>query len=113
VHLKDDPLFRITIPSKIQAYLQAGKPILCGVAGDAADLVVRAGAGRAFRPGDAADLCDAVQAMREMDAAALREMGERGRRFYHEELSLERGVGQMEARFRELLRSTQHEEKAA
>ena len=30
VHLKDDPLFRITIPSKIQAYLAAGKPILAG-----------------------------------------------------------------------------------
>ena len=31
VHLKDDPLFRITIPSKIQAYLAAGRPILAGV----------------------------------------------------------------------------------
>ena len=39
VHLKDDPLFRITIPSKTQAYLAAGKPILMGVRGDAADLV--------------------------------------------------------------------------
>jgi colanic acid biosynthesis glycosyl transferase WcaI len=38
VHLKDDPLFRITIPSKTQAYLAAGKPILMGVRGDAADL---------------------------------------------------------------------------
>ena len=42
VHLKADPLFEITIPSKIQAYLFAGKPILCGVKGDAADLVCRA-----------------------------------------------------------------------
>ena len=28
VHLKDEPLFRITIPSKTQAYLAIGKPVL-------------------------------------------------------------------------------------
>ena len=39
VHLKDAPIFEITVPSKIQAYLYAGKPILCGVRGDAAKLV--------------------------------------------------------------------------
>ena len=36
VHLQDDPLFRITIPSKAQAYLAVGRPILMAVAGDAA-----------------------------------------------------------------------------
>ncbi len=39
VHLKEDPLFCITIPSKTQAYLAFGKPILMAVRGDAADLV--------------------------------------------------------------------------
>ena len=39
VHLRDDPLFEITLPSKTQAYLAAGRPILMAVRGDAADLV--------------------------------------------------------------------------
>ena len=34
VHLKDHPLFRITIPSKIQAYMAVGRPILIGVKGE-------------------------------------------------------------------------------
>ena len=45
VHLKEDPLFRITIPSKIQAYLAAGKPILSAVPGDASNLVTESQAG--------------------------------------------------------------------
>src|SRR6266481_2995369 len=45
VHLKDEPVFQITIPSKTQFYLAMGKPILMGMRGDAADLVKTAGAG--------------------------------------------------------------------
>jgi colanic acid biosynthesis glycosyl transferase WcaI len=45
VHLKNDPLFSITIPSKTQAYMAAGKPILMAVDGDAAELVVRSQCG--------------------------------------------------------------------
>lgn len=39
VHLKRDPLFEITVPSKTQAYMAIGKPLLMAVSGDAADLV--------------------------------------------------------------------------
>lgn len=45
VHLKKDPLFEITVPSKTQAYMAMGKPILMAVAGDAANLVQRAECG--------------------------------------------------------------------
>ena len=45
VHLKDDPLFRITIPHKILAYLASGKPILAAVSGDVSDLIMLHGGG--------------------------------------------------------------------
>jgi hypothetical protein len=38
-------VFTITIPSKTQAYIAAGKPILMAVDGDTADLVRAAGCG--------------------------------------------------------------------
>jgi len=50
VHLKDNPLFRITIPSKTQAYLAMGRPVLIGVKGDAAHLVEKAQAGLTCEP---------------------------------------------------------------
>ena len=52
VHLRDLPLFRITIPSKTSAYLAAGRPILMAVGGDAADLVRQSGAGRLLCAGE-------------------------------------------------------------
>lgn len=54
VHLKRDPLFSITIPSKTQAYFHAGKPILMGVEGDAAYLVQEAKGGFCFEAENAA-----------------------------------------------------------
>lgn len=45
VNLKDDPLFSITIPSKIQTYLAVGRPIIAGVRGNAAELIKESGAG--------------------------------------------------------------------
>ena len=49
VHLRDLPFFRATIPGKTQVALASGKPVLMGVAGDAADLVIKAGAGLGAR----------------------------------------------------------------
>ncbi|WP_158862985.1 sugar transferase [Leifsonia sp. AG29] len=99
VHLKDDPLFAITIPSKTQAYLMAGRPILMGVRGDAARMVEEAGAGKTFEPGNARQLADAVVAMAALEPEARSAMGDAGRRYYHEALSLRVGS----ARFAELL----------
>lgn len=107
VHLKDDPLFRITIPSKIQAYLYAGKPILCGVQGDATDLVQRAGAGNTFAPGNVDSLMDAVLKMRSADSTTLEAMGRAGHCFYREQLSLDVGVHKFEEIFLHLLEQDQ------
>lgn len=106
VHLKRDPLFAMTIPSKIQAYLFAGKPILCGVSGDAADLVQRAGAGRAFTPEDPAALAEAVVVLTRMEPAERRAMGDSGRRYYDEHLSFHCGVARMEQLFQRVVATT-------
>ncbi len=50
VHLRDDPLYRITIPHKVFSYMASGKPILVAVAGDAATLVTNARAGLSCVP---------------------------------------------------------------
>ena len=92
VHLKDDPLFRITVPSKIQAYMAIGRPILVGVQGDAADLVVNAGAGFACIPESAESISEGVRRFLKMSQQELETMGENGRKFYQQELSLAVGT---------------------
>lgn len=99
VHLKDDPLFRMTIPSKTQAFLASSKPILMAVSGDAAELVERAQAGITVQPANAAEIAQAVLQMARLHPDRLREMGSRGRSFYLREMSMEAGVQRFEQLF--------------
>lgn len=92
VHLRDDPLFAITIPSKTQAYMAIGKPILMGVCGDAARMLEEAGAGAAFDPENPPALASAIRSMKSASVAERRQMGEAGNRFYQDRLSFEIGV---------------------
>lgn len=101
VHLKDDPLFGITIPGKTQAYMAAGRPILMGVRGDAAALVEKAGAGLTCTPEDPRDIADAVERFYNMSREELEQMGSNGKRFYEQELALDIGA----ARFDEIFKS--------
>lgn len=102
VHLKKDPLFRITVPSKIQAYLAAGKPILCAVPGDASDLVKQAGAGLECPSEDPERMAETVLAFSKMTSEQLGQMGKNGQAFYQENISLKVGATQFEKLFREL-----------
>ena len=95
VHLRDDRLFRLNIPSKMQAYMLAGKPVLVGVPGEAARLAQAAGCGIAFPPEDPRALADAVLALRAMPDRARMDMGESGRAYYWRELSMEQGVARL------------------
>ena len=102
VHLRPDPLFEITIPSKTQAYLCAGKPILMAVRGDAANLVLEADAGVLAEPGDPESIAHAVHRLVALPAPRRREVGENGSRFYREHLSISSGVDKFAALFTNL-----------
>jgi len=99
VHLRDLPLFRITIPSKTQAYLAAGRPILMAVRGDAAELVKQSGAGLCCEPENAAALVAKIRHLVDMREVERSTMGANGAQFYRDRLSLRAGVDKFEAVF--------------
>ena len=99
VHLRDLPLFRITIPSKTSAYLAAGRPILMAVRGDAADLVRQSGSGLFCEPENPAALVSTIRQFAGMQEQERNLMGQSGCRFYKRQLSLHAGVEKFEAVF--------------
>jgi glycosyltransferase involved in cell wall biosynthesis len=99
VHLKKDPLFEITIPSKTQAYMAAGRPILIGVPGDAVDLVMRANAGLQCEPENPQSIADAVCRLYAMPRTELDALGQNGKQFYQQQLSFELAVSRLEETF--------------
>ena len=92
VHLRDDPLFRITIPSKTQAYMAVGKPILMAVEGDAAELVLGSKGGVVVPPGNAVALADMAESLTRRSPAELERMGQDAKAYYEEHLSMRVGV---------------------
>jgi colanic acid biosynthesis glycosyl transferase WcaI len=99
VHLKSHPLFSITIPSKTQAYMASGKPVLMAVRGDAAQLVTQSGGGLVCEPEDPRSIAATVARFAAMSPEERHRMGEAGQRFYAERLSLKAGVTKFEALF--------------
>jgi colanic acid biosynthesis glycosyl transferase WcaI len=104
VHLKDVPLFRITIPSKIQAYMAAGKPILVGVLGEAADLVIKSKAGFSCIPESAESIADGVRKFLKMSRQELDKMGENGKELYQKEMALTVGTKRFAEVFESVIR---------
>jgi colanic acid biosynthesis glycosyl transferase WcaI len=92
VHLRDDPLFSITVPSKIQAYMAVGKPILMAVYGDAENLIEQSQCGLVVQPESAVAIAEAILKLSDMPQYELFEMGQRGAKYYQKELSIEIGV---------------------
>jgi glycosyltransferase involved in cell wall biosynthesis len=90
VTLKDVPLFRMTVPGKLQSYFAAGKPILAALGGEGADLIRSSGSGLVSSPGDASGLAKATLEISRLTTSERVKMGEKGRQLY--ELEFQRGV---------------------
>ena len=82
VCLADQPLFRMTLPSKVQSLLACGQPVLCCAPGDATRAVTEAGAGLTAPPEDPVALAQAIRRAYAMPAAQLRAMGRAGYHHY-------------------------------
>lgn len=82
VSLEDDPIFALTIPSKIQAYLAAGKPVLASLNGEGARVVLEAGAGLASPAGDSAGLAANILKLKALPEATRLEMGRHGKAYF-------------------------------
>ena len=82
VSLTDQPIFTMTVPNKVQAYMASGKPILACLNGEGARVVTEAKAGLAIPAEDAQGLADAVLQLYGMSEIERNELGENGRSYY-------------------------------
>lgn len=101
VSLKDMPVFRGTIPSKFQAVLAAGIPVVTTVQGDVRDLVESSGVGLTADAESVSSLESSFRTAAALTAAERSEMAERGRALYDTNFSRESGISTIE----ELLRA--------
>lgn len=80
--LRDDYIFRLTAPARLQAYMAAGKPVIAMADGETADLVEEAACGYACGAGDYRAFADCVLRMKSLPEDERVRMGMNGRDFF-------------------------------
>jgi glycosyltransferase involved in cell wall biosynthesis len=82
VTLRSDPAFDLTIPSKVQAYLAAGRPIIAALDGEGAQVINDSMAGLCTPAGDAEALASSILRLARMPVTEREEMGQAGRTYF-------------------------------
>lgn len=102
VHLKNEPLFEITIPSKIQVYMAVKKPILLGIKGDSFTLIENAHCGFNFEPENTQELAEKVLMMALLTPDKLNALGGNGYSYYMNFLHSKIGVNRFSSVFKRI-----------
>jgi len=97
VTLKKNPIFEKTIPSKVQAYMAAGKPILASLDGIGAKTVWESGSGLASPAEDVEGLVRNIQSMKKKNLEELRKYGDCARSHFHQNFQKDRIIRQIES----------------
>ncbi|MGP1255675.1 MAG: glycosyltransferase family 4 protein [Kiloniellales bacterium] len=95
VTLERRRIYSLTIPTKVQAYLASGRPIIAGLDGEGARVVVEAGAGVTAPASDSEALAEAVLKLYRLPEAERMEMGRRGRAYAECEFEKDRLVDKL------------------
>ena len=83
VTLRKEPIFELTIPSKIQSYLACAKPIIAALYGEGARIIEEAGAGLTCPSENPGALAYAVLEMYRMPQSKRQTMGKHGRTYFN------------------------------
>ncbi|WP_409480068.1 glycosyltransferase family 4 protein [Pseudobdellovibrio sp. HCB154] len=102
VSLKDDPTFNAVVPSKIQAYMTSGKPIVAFLNGAGAQVVARAACGVVVPAEDAKALVEKIKLLVAKTPIERAEMGANGQSFFKANFEMTKSVVKIENYLREL-----------
>ncbi|MDX8412972.1 MAG: glycosyltransferase family 4 protein [Mariprofundales bacterium] len=96
VSLKDEPIFSLTIPGKVQSYLACGRPVIAMLNGEGGRVIEESEAGMVCASGDDAQLASLLCAMAALPQSAREAMGQRGRAYFESHFEREMLFSQLE-----------------
>lgn len=105
VTLRRDPVFSLTIPGKVQAYLSTGVPLLGMLDGEGARVISAAGAGFTCPAGDGSALAQSVQRLADLSDKEKAGLGQSGRDYCAKNFNRATLISALETWIQELLPS--------
>lgn len=103
VTLRKEPIFEVTIPSKIQSYLACAKPIIAALDGEGARIIKEADAGLTCPAENPEALAKAVLTLYNMPQSERQVMGTRGRTYFNSHFEHKMLLDQLETWMKELI----------
>lgn len=88
VSLKDDTIFNLTVPAKVQAYMSSGKPIMAMLNGEGAQIIQEANCGFTVPASNAENLADTILKASKTDEKILTEMGKNGKAYFEKNFKM-------------------------
>lgn len=95
VSLKDELIFNLTVPAKVQAYMSASKPILAMINGEGADLINEAKCGFSAPAGDYKSLAQIIIKLYDLDEEERLNMGKLGFKYYEEHFNMDNCINNL------------------
>jgi glycosyltransferase involved in cell wall biosynthesis len=102
--LTNQPIFSLTIPNKIQAYLAVGRPIIASMNGEGARIIDESKAGISVRAEDPKALAGAILKMYRMSNDQRLELGENGRAYFKSNFDEDALINDLIKHFRSLVK---------
>lgn len=96
VTLKDDPIFNLTVPAKLQAYMSASKPIIAMLNGEGAENVKDAGCGFTVDAGDYSNLSKTIFNASKLSNDELQILGNNSRIYYEKNFKMSECISNLE-----------------
>ena len=94
--LRNQTIFSLTVPARIQSYLSAGKPIISACGKAAADVIHAAGAGFSVSPENPDELARAIFRLHEMPLDERQALGKKGKTYFENHFTHDKVVDQLE-----------------
>lgn len=82
VSLKNETIFNLTVPAKVQAYMAASKPIIGMLNGEGARIINEAQCGVSVNAGDSVSLANEILRFSMLERNELNEMGSNAHNYY-------------------------------
>lgn len=94
--LKNEPIFALTVPAKLQAYMSSSKPIVAMINGEGADLIQEADCGWSVRAEDSKGLAELLLKLSKENPKILAQKGKNGKAFSDEHFNFKKCIDNLE-----------------
>ena len=90
--LKDESIFNLTVPAKLQTYMASGKPIIAMINGEGQNIIRNSNCGLAVNSGNYRELADSILALKGESITGREKLGLNGKEYFERHFELRRCI---------------------